>query len=392
VSSKASPLWRAIWIALALTVFGLLLIQLRAVLTPVLFALLLAYVLDPLVDRFEKLRLPRALGIVVLLVVALAALSLFVVLVVPALVRDVTALVRALTEGLLRFIATAQPWLQERGIPFPHTLAAALDNLGDSAVSMASSALSPAGEMVMAAIGGTASALGMLSTAIVVPVFSFYFLHDFDRIVLHVRELLPASVRPAVVATATQVDRVLGEFIRGQLTVMAILAALYALGYWAIGVPLAVPIGVLAGVLSFIPYVGSSVALVFGLLMVTLHFTGVHQILGVIAVYLVIQLLESFLITPRIVGGKLGLSPVWVLFALMAFGHLFGFVGVMLALPASAVIKVFVVDALTFYRGSTLYLGSPGQVASARVRPARLRLRPRRSGRVRGLAPLGGSR
>jgi len=247
-------------------------------------------------------------------------------------------------------------------------------------------------EMVVAAIGGTASALGMLSTAIVVPVFSFYFLHDFDRIVLHVRELLPASVRPGVVAMATQVDRVLGEFIRGQLTVMAILAALYALGYWAIGVPLAVPIGVLAGVLSFIPYVGSSVALVFGLLMVTLHFTGVHQILGVIAVYLVIQLLESFLITPRIVGGKLGLSPVWVLFALMAFGHLFGFVGVMLALPASAVIKVFVVDALTFYRGSTLYLGSPGQGASARVRPARLRLRPRRSIRVRGLAPRGGSR
>jgi predicted PurR-regulated permease PerM len=392
VSTKASPLWRAIWIAVALTIFGLLLIQLRAVLTPVLFALLLAYVLDPLVDRFEALRLPRALGIVVLLVVALAALSLFVVLVVPALVRDVTALVRALTEGLLRFIATAQPWLQERGIPVPNTLAAALDNLGDSAVSMASSALAPAGEMVVAAIGGTASALGMLSTAIVVPVFSFYFLHDFDRIVLHVRELLPASVRPGVVAMATQVDRVLGEFIRGQLTVMAILAALYALGYWAIGVPLAVPIGVLAGVLSFIPYVGSSVALVFGLLMVTLHFTGVHQILGVIAVYLVIQLLESFLITPRIVGGKLGLSPVWVLFALMAFGHLFGFVGVMLALPASAVIKVFVVDALTFYRGSTLYLGSPGQGASARVRPARLRLRPRRSIRVRGLAPRGGSR
>lgn len=132
--------------------------------------------------------------------------------------------------------------------------------------------------------------------------------------------------------------------------------------------------------MSFVPYVGSSVALVFGLPMVTLHFTWVHQILGVIAVYLVIQLLESFLITPRIVGGKLGLSPVWVLFALMAFGYLFGFVGVMLALSASAVFMVFVLDALTSSR------------AGPRAQPARLRLRTRRSVRARGFAPRGGSR
>lgn len=365
---------RAVWIALALVVFGLLLIQLRGVLTPVLFALLLAYTLDPLVDRFEAMHMPRAFGIVVILFAALSLITLFVILVVPQLVRDVSELVRALSAGLLRLLVAIQPWLAEHQIPVPNSVSAALDQLGDNAVSMASSALAPVGDILLAAIGGTASAIGTLSSALFVPVFSFYFLHDFDVIVARVRNLLPVSIRPGVVAMASQVDHVLGQFMRGQLTVMAILAGLYALGYWIIGVPLAVPIGVLAGILSFIPYVGSTLALVFGALMVVLHWTGATQLFLVFLVYGAIQLLEGLVITPRIVGGKLGLSPVWVLFALLAFGHLFGFVGVMLALPASAVIKVFVVDALTYYQSSSLYLGgaNPGVLAS---RPGRLRLR-----------------
>jgi predicted PurR-regulated permease PerM len=143
-----------------------------------------------------------------------------------------------------------------------------------------------------------------------------------------------------------------------------------------------VPIGVLAGILSFIPYVGSTLALVLGLLMVTLHWTGATQLVLVLVVYGVIQLLESLVITPRIVGGKLGLSPVWVLFALLAFGHLFGFVGVMLALPASAVIKVFVVDALAYYQSSALYLGE-SQTVAVGPRRGRLRLHRQRARTLR---------
>jgi len=371
---RTPPWLRVIWFALALCLVALLIVQLRAVLSPVLFALLLAYVLDPLVDHFERMRIPRALGIAIILFAALLALTLFVILVVPQLVRDVTELFRALSSGLVRFLAAVQPWLAEHNVPVPSSVSSALDQLGDNLLSTASSALAPVGDVLLAAIGGTATALGSLSNALFVPVFAFYFLHDFDRIKLRVQELLPASIRPNVVAMATQVDRVLGQFMRGQLTVMAIMAALYAFGYWIIGVPLAVPIGVLAGVLSFIPYVGSTLALVFGLLMVTLHWTSATKLLGVVAVYGVIQLLESFVITPRVVGGKLGLSPVWVLFALLAFGHLFGFVGVMLALPASAVIKVFVVDALAYYQSSALYLAEPDAIALG-SRPGRLRLR-----------------
>jgi predicted PurR-regulated permease PerM len=372
---QRTPTWlRAIWIGLAVILVGLLVVQLRSVLTPVLFALLLAYVLDPLVDHFERMRLPRALGIVIILFAALLLLALFVILVVPQLVKDVIELLRAASAGVVRLVASVQPWLKEHDVPVPESVSAALDQVGENLISMASSAIAPVGDMLLAAIGGTATALGSLSNAIFVPVFSFYFLHDFDQIKARAQELLPAGIRPRVVAMATQVDHVIGQFLRGQLTVMAILAGLYAFGYSVIGVPLAVPIGVLAGILSFIPYVGSTLALVFGLLMVVLHWTGVTQLILVVVVYGVVQLLEGFVITPRIVGGKLGLSPVWVLFALLAFGHLFGFVGVMLALPASAVIKVFVVDALAYYQNSALYLGEPNATAIG-PRPGRLRLR-----------------
>jgi len=379
--TKTLPWWRTIWIVLAILVCGSLLVQLRSVLSPVMFALLLAYMLDPLVDRFEAWHLPRSVGIVILLFAVLLGITLFIVLVIPTLVRDITELVRTLFAALLRLIAVLRPWLVEHDIPVPDSVSAALDQFGDTTVGMASSALAPVRDVLLAAIGGTATALGSLSVALFVPVFSFYFLHDFDSIVARARELLPASLRPSVVATAVQVDHVIGQFMRGQLTVMGILAVLYGFGYWIIGVPLAVPIGVLAGVLSFIPYVGSTLALVFGLLMVALHFTSWAQVLGVVAVYGVIQLLEGLVITPRIVGGKLGLSPVWVLFALLAFGNLFGFVGVMLALPASAVIKVFVMHGLDYYRASSLYLGE-ASASTLGPRPGRLRLR--RTRRTRG--------
>lgn len=370
-----SPPWlRLIWLALGFLVLAFVLVQLRSVLTPVALALLLAYVLNPLVDKFETMGIQRSLGIAIILFAVLLALTLFIILVVPQLVRDVLELLRALSIGLVKLVSGINPWLREHNIPVPPNVSTALDKLGENAISMATSAVAPAGDVLLAAIGGTANALGSLSNALFVPVFAFFFLHDFESIKRTVKQLLPAGIRPGVISVFSQVDVVLGHFIRGQLTVMGILAALYAFGYSVIGVPLAVPIGVLAGVLSFIPYVGSTLALVLGLLMVVLHWTGFAQLIGVVVVYAFIQLLEGLVITPRVVGGKLGLSTVWVLFALLAFGKLFGFLGVMLALPASAVIKVFVVDALAYYQRSALYLGEP-LTRPVALRPGRLRLR-----------------
>jgi predicted PurR-regulated permease PerM len=378
-----SLLW-ALWLGLLLFTGGWLILRLRAALTPVFFALLFAYALEPLVARFEAAHLPRSLGIAVLLCIAILLLGLFVFLVLRAVVRDLIELARTVLFGITQLATQVRPWLESHGVPVPPGLAVALDKLSDNALGIASESLAPLRDMVSAAVGGTFSLIGTIGAIVMVPVFAFYFLHDFEHIVAVVRDLLPLSMRDDVVSMAVQVDRVLADFVRGQLTVMAILAALYAVGYSLIGVPMAVPIGLLAGFLTFIPYVGSAVALVFGLLMTLLHFSSWGKILAVICVYVVIQMADGIVITPRVVGGRLGLSPVWVLFALMAFGQLFGFVGVMLALPMSAVIKVFVIDGLARYRRSELYLGK--RVVAPELPPlraARLRVRRERRDRLR---------
>ena len=268
-----SLLW-ALWLGLLLFSMGWLILRLRAALTPVFFALLFAYALDPLVDRFEAARMPRSLGIAVLLCIVILLLGLFVFLVLPAVVRDLIELARTLILGITQLATQLRPWLESHGVPVPPGLAASLDKFSDNALGTTSEALAPLRDMVNAAIGGTVSLIGTIGTIVMVPVFAFYFLHDFDRIVAMARELLPLPVRDDVVAMAVQVDRVLADFVRGQLTVMGIMATLYGVGYMVIGVPLAVPIGLLAGFLTFIPYVGSATALVFGLLMTLLHFTG----------------------------------------------------------------------------------------------------------------------
>jgi predicted PurR-regulated permease PerM len=210
--------------------------------------------------------------------------------------------------------------------------------------------------VIGAVVGGTASVFGALAGIVIVPVLAFYLLKDFDIITAHALALVPARERELVASTAREVDEVLGQFLRGQLTVMAILAGLYAAGYTLVGVPLAVPIALVGGLLSFIPYVGSGVALGLAVLMVVLHWSGPATLIGVLVVYAFVQTAEGLVITPRIVGDKLGLSPVWVLLALMVGGELFGFVGVMLALPAAAVAKVFAMHALNRYQASKLYL------------------------------------
>jgi predicted PurR-regulated permease PerM len=362
---------------------------LRGVLTPVFFAFLLAYMLDPVVDRFEAAGVARATGIVAVLVVALGALGLSALLVLPAVIADLAALVAELPRALGRLIELLQPVLAERGVELPSSGAQALSRLQQDLGQWAPSALGSLRSALASVVGGTANVLGAAAGLLMVPVLAFYLLHDFDHGVAAARELLPARRRDAIVDVVGEVDTVLGQFMRGQVTVMAILAVLYAAGYAAVGVPLAVPIGLVAGALAFIPYVGGAVALGLALLMVALHFEGLTQVILVVSVYGLVQVLEGFVITPRIVGDKLGLPPVWVLFALMAGGELFGFLGVMLALPAAAVCKVFVLRGLAHYRQSALYLGrEPEPVVAGPLghpvsppKPARLRWRPRRATR-----------
>lgn len=353
---RVFPRWL---VALAVIVgVGLLLYTLRGALTPVFFAFLIAYMLDPLVDRFEARGISRGVGIAVVLTVVLGAMAVFMLLAVPALVAEAVVFARDVPVKLDGLIASAQPLLERAGIPVPHTFDEAREHLAQVDTSqLAQKAASQVWVVVRWLLGGTVNVIAALAGFIMIPVFAAYLLYDFDRMTAAIGDLVPRRYRAFVVEVAHEVDQVLGDFIRGQLLVMLALAVLYSVGYAVVGVRLAIAIGVMAGLLSFIPYVGGALALVMALLMVVLHWNGWGQLLGVVGVYTVIQLLESFLITPKIVGDKVGLPAVWVLFALLVGGELFGFFGVLLALPAAAVMKIFVIRGVAWYRASDLYKG-----------------------------------
>jgi predicted PurR-regulated permease PerM len=375
---KSAPRWVYGWV-IALGCLALLYL-LRGVLAPVFIAFGLAYVLDPLVDRLEVRRVPRAAGIAILLVPALVAIALVLFLVLPAVVRDVSVLLGELPQAVTQLLQGVQPWLAQHGVALPRSSSEALAALQNNIEQLAPDAVDLAQSAMSALLGGTVSAVGTAAAVLTVPVLTFYLLKDFDAIVAAAVALLPASMRERTVQMGREVDAVLGDFVRGQLMVMAILGTLYAIGYSLVGVRLAIPIGIIAGLLSFIPYVGGGVAITLALLMSVLHWSGIGQLALVGLVYATVQVLEGFVIVPRVVGDKLGLPPVLVLLALMIGGDLFGFAGVMLALPAAAVAGVFIAHGLRRYRASPLFLGeAPARPVVVVVHEARRgRLRPRR--------------
>ncbi len=337
---------------------GWLLYLLRGALTPIFFAFLIAYMLDPVVDRFEARGHSRAMGIAVMLTIVIGGMGLLFTLALPGIVRDSVGFITDLPHKGRELLTMVEPWLDAVGIPVPHSMNEALTELQMDMGDLAKKAALPAGEVVLWLLQRTGRLLAAVAGLLMVPVFAAYLLYDFDRITAGIRDLVPGRYRDLVVDIARDVDGILGEFIRGQLIVMLILAALYSLAYLVLGVRLAVLIGIVAGLLSFIPYVGGGAALVMAVVMTLVYWTGWGQLIGVVVAYTIIQVLEGFVITPRIVGDKVGLSAVWVLFALLVGGEVFGFMGVLLALPAAAVIKIFVGRGLDWYRASELFLGT----------------------------------
>ncbi len=340
-------------------VLAWLLFALRAVLTPIFFAFLIAYMLDPVVDRLEELKLPRGAAITILLAVVLGALAVLFLLVVPGVLRDIADVVQEMPAAVQRLLQQWEPILTSYGVPVPHSLSEALEQLSSDTRNLARQAVAPAAAAVRGIVGGTANVVAAAVGLLVVPVFSFYLLYDFDRMIAAIGELVPLRYRATTIQLAREVDEVVGQWVRGQVVVMLCLAILYAVGYSALGVRLAVPIALMAGLLSFIPYLGGGLALGLALAMCAFDFQGWGQVGGVVGVYTAIQILEGFVITPKVVGEKVGLSAVWVLFALMVAGEIFGFLGVLLAVPGAAVAKIFILRVVDAYRHSDLFLRPP---------------------------------
>lgn len=327
------------------------------VLTPFVVAAVLAYVLTPVVNKFDTLgrgRIPRVL--IVLMVEALFILIILslLLLVVPIFARELPLLREQLPLLAERLNNSLGPWLAQFGINLSLDVASiqtfVVKYLNANAEDTFGSVLSSL------KLGGSV-ALTIIGNLVLIPVALFFLLKDWGPFVGQVALLVPLSMRPQFDSFTEESDVVLGQYLRGQLLVMGILAVYFSVALTLFGFDLAVPVGVFTGLAFFIPYLGFGLGLLLALLTGILQFGGLYGVLVVAGVYAAGQLVESFYLTPRLVGERIGLHPLVVIFALLAFGQLFGFVGVLIALPASAVLLVAVRRAQASYLSSKLYLG-----------------------------------
>lgn len=352
------------WAAIA-GVFLLMLWFLAPVLAPFIVACVLAYALTPLVDRLDAAfqgRVPRVLAVVLVeLLFLLLALGL-VLMIVPILVKELPLMRDQLPVLLDQINTSLQPLLRKMGVKLsldlPSIKAFVMTYLNANFEDTLGSVLASV------KIGGSA-AMAVLGNAVLIPVALFYLLMEWEHFMNSLRTLIPPRLRAATDSFLAESDQVLGEYLRGQLVVMGVLAVFYSAGLALFGLDLALPIGAFTGLAVFVPYLGFGLGMVLAFLAGLLEFSssgGVAQAVVMVAVvYGLGQLVESFFLTPRLVGERIGLHPLAVIFSLLAFGQLFGFIGILVALPVSAVLLVGMRRVRSGYLASDLYQGpEPG--------------------------------
>ncbi|APP84651.1 AI-2E family transporter [Xanthomonas hortorum pv. vitians] len=345
------------WVAVIVGVLWVVSL-LSPILTPFVLALLLAWLGDPLVDRIERAGRSRNMAVSLVFVLALLLFVLALMILVPMIERQIMTLIDALPQMRTWAISTAIPWLEAKtGVE----LMGWLDP--ERLIDWIRSHWEQAGGAAKTFFGyvqrsGFAMVTWVINLALL-PILAFYFLRDWDRLVERVAAVIPRAYIGTVSRLALESNDVLGGFIRGQFLVMLALGVIYATGLSIIGLNLGLLIGIIAGFISFIPYLGATTGIVLALLAAVVQAQGLDLklLIGVGVVFTVGQLLESYVLTPRIVGDKIGLHPVAVIFAVMAGGQLFGFLGMLLALPVAAVANVLLRYAHEQYTHSDLYAG-----------------------------------
>jgi predicted PurR-regulated permease PerM len=321
---------------------------LAPILTPFLVSGLLAYLGNPVVNRLERWHFPRPLAVALVFLLFTLFVVVLLFLLIPALQAQISSFITKAPSYFDWLQHTALPWLQAMlGVELSLDIAAIRQKLlghwrevGDWVTTF-----------FLYITRSGLSIIGWIATALLVPVVTFYLLLDWNKLLSRALSLLPPRRRSQVAVLARETNEVLGSFLRGQLLVMLSLATVYSVGLTLVGLDLALPIGIVAGLVSFVPYLGFITGLLSAVIAGYLQFQDIIMLLGVAVVFLAGQMLESLWLTPRLVGNRIGLHPVAVIFAVMAGGELFGFTGILLALPAAAVLKVWLRHLHEFYIG-----------------------------------------
>lgn len=352
VEQKQSLLWLLLGLALIV-----LLVLLGPILAPFFAAAILAYALNPAVDwlssrRIGKFPIPRELASITVLLLLFSTVLLLILIVVPIMQKQIPLLQEQIPSSLARLNAFLAPKLREIGIRVR------LDEIGVKKI--LSQYFATSGDEIWstilssAKIGGLAL-LGWFATLTLIPIALFYLLLDWHFMLKRLENAIPRRWIEQIVLLAREVDSLMAQYLRGQLAVMLVLCIYYSASLAMAGFDVALPVGIITGLLVFIPYIGFGLGLILALITAILQFEGLHGIILVATIYGIGQIIESFFLTPRLVGERIGLHPLAVIFALLAFGHLFGFTGVLLALPASAILSVAFKHMGAYYLKSTFY-------------------------------------
>ncbi|HWY25354.1 MAG TPA: AI-2E family transporter [Nevskia sp.] len=369
VGHDAYGVLRENWGWIAAAIGGLVLLYyLGPILAPFLVSAGLAYLGDPLVDRLEKLRLPRTAGVAIVFAVFFGVVTTALILMVPMLEEQIVTFAQNVPEWL--------KWVQDTGLPRLGVHLPAGMRLDASGLRNAiTHNLTEAGDIASTVLSrvehSTPVLLGFIADLLLIPIVSFYLLRDWDLLVARIDQLIPPRLRPRAEELARETDGVLSALIRGQLLVMAALALYYSIGLGIAGLKVALLVGIFTGLVSFIPYLGYFSGLVAACIAMAVQTQEVTPVLWVAVVYAVGQVLESGLLTPMLVGDRIGLHPVAVIFAILAGGQLLGFSGVLVALPVAAVAAVLLRHAREHWLRSPLYgAGAVPVQAAAATTPA----------------------
>lgn len=344
---------RWIWLGAAL-LFAVLLYSLHNILAPFLIGILLAYLADPLVDRLERLGLSRTWGVVVVFSLFTLLFMALLLVLVPMLAKQLLRLYELAPQMLDWLQHQALPWVQHRlGLAdgfwkFDKIKAAIGEHMGQTTDIV--------GVVLSQATASSLALMAWLANLVLIPVVGFYLLRDWDLMMAKLRSLLPRQRESQIVGLAQECHEVLGAFVRGQLMVMLALGVIYSAGLMLVGLELGLLIGMLAGLAAIVPYMGFIIGIGAALVAGLFQFGGdLYPMLGIVTVFMVGQALEGMVLTPLLVGDRIGLHPVAVIFAILAGGELFGFTGVLLALPVAAVIMVLLRHVHDLYKESDMY-------------------------------------
>lgn len=347
-SNRNWMFWLALFILFCISVYVL-----RSVLLPFVAGIVIGYLLDPFASRFEKWGMNRTLATFLVLFLVVIFLVPAVILLVGVIDEQLGRFISVIPQYISSFVKKIDPFINEIHEKFPNLEA---DKIKMYLRNNIANSLKLVGGVFRGIITSGFALFNLISLLLITPVVTFYMLRDWDKFIAKIDSLLPRSSKKSIREQARQIDKTLAGFLRGQLSVCVLLGTYYSIGLHLVGLDLGLLVGFIAGIISFIPYVGSIVGFILSIGIAFAQFDSMMPVMQVVLVFATGQFIEGNFLTPKLVGDNVGLHPVWIMFALLAGGVLLGFLGLMIAVPVAAIIGVLLRHAIDNYKKSSLYL------------------------------------